>query len=213
MTKYMVVHCKHEGCYNYKYFHDTETNLRLTSITINPPKIFLFDNKHQANDFFGEYINDVDVTDHRCKKGEDVAHIEYCTCGVIEMDDDENPVLFYNKKNQIFLIENTCNLFAPPQEIKSDIVNMNLTNRLLKKCKNLEKEQRKKYIELGKLCEEYVSDDDIDNSVENHSAENHSGKENVKDLDLKDLENLEDLENLKHLKDVKDVKDVKEDPK
>jgi len=128
--------------------------LRLTSITINPPKIFMFDTREQAQDFFEEYINDVDCIDNKCKKGEEVEHVNYCTCGIIELDEDENPILFYNKKNQIFLMEHGPQVFLPPQELKNDVKNLNLTNRLMRKCKSLGREQRERYIELGKYCQE-----------------------------------------------------------
>lgn len=160
MTKYIIIHNKHEGCYDFQFYEDEISKMRLTSITINPPKIFLFDNKEQAHDFFEEYINDIDVIDIRCKKGEEVEHIDYCTCGIIELDEDENPILFYNKKNQIFLMENSAQLFLPSQELKIDIKNLNLTNRLIKKCKKLDKEQKKRYIELGKFCEDCISDEE-----------------------------------------------------
>jgi hypothetical protein len=160
MTKYIIIHNKHEGCYDFQFYEDEASKMRLTSITINPPKIFLFDNKEQAHDFFEEYINDIDVIDIRCKKGEEVEHIDYCTCGIIELDEDENPILFYNKKNQIFLMENSAQLFLPSQELKIDIKNLNLTNRLIKKCKKLDKEQKKRYIELGKFCEDCISDEE-----------------------------------------------------
>jgi hypothetical protein len=154
MAKYIIIHNKHEGCYDFQCFEDPSSKLRLTSITINPPKIFLFTNKEQAHEFFNEYINDVDVIDIRCKKGDEVEHIDYCTCGIIELDEEENPILFYNKKNQIFFMEHGPQVFLPPQELKNDISNLNLTNRLIKKCKSLDKEQRQRYIELGKMCEE-----------------------------------------------------------
>jgi hypothetical protein len=154
MSRYIIIHNKHEGCYDFQCFEDPSSKLRLTSITINPPKIFLFNNKEQAHEFFNEYINDVDVIDIRCKKGDEVEHIDYCTCGIIELDEDENPILFYNKKNQIFFMEHGPQVFLPPQELKNDISNLNLTNRLIKKCKSLDKEQRQRYIELGKMCEE-----------------------------------------------------------
>ena len=114
----------------------------------------MFTDKEQASEFFNEYMNDVDVTDIRCKKGDEVEHIDYCTCGIIELDEDENPILFYNKKNQIFFMENGPQVFMPPQNLKNDIGNMNLTNRLIKRCKKLSKEQRSRYIELGKVCQE-----------------------------------------------------------
>ena len=92
-TKYIIVHNKHEGCYDFQYYEDNSTKTRLTSITINPPKVFLFTDKEQAHEFFSEYMNDVDVLDIRCKKENDeVEHIDYCTCGCIEMDDDGNPI-------------------------------------------------------------------------------------------------------------------------
>jgi hypothetical protein len=171
MANYIIIHNKHEGCYEFQYHEDKEARIRLTSITINPPKIFLFNNKEQAQDFFSEYINDVDVTDNRCKKGDEVEHINYCTCGIIELDEEENPILFYNKRNQIFFLENGPQVFLPPQELKNDISNFNLTNKLIRKCKLLGKEQRKSYIELGKICQECesttvsknISDSDSDN--------------------------------------------------
>ena len=119
----------------------------------------MFSDKEQAQDFFEEYINDVDVIDIRCRKGPEVEHIDYCTCGIIELDEDENPILFYNKTNQIFLMEHGPQLFLTPQELKNDIKNLNLTNRLIRKCKTLGKEQRKRYIELGKYCEECSAND------------------------------------------------------
>ena len=102
MMKYIIIHNKHEGCYDFQFYEDEASRMRLTSITINPPKIFMFTNKEQAFEFFNEYINDVDVIDARCKKGDEVEHIDYCTCGIIELDEEENPILFYNKRNQYF---------------------------------------------------------------------------------------------------------------
>ena len=154
MVKYIIVHCRHDGCYDFQYYEDEKTRTRLTSITINPPKIFMFTTKEDAHEFFDEYMNDIDEIDTRCKKGEEVEHQDYCTCGIIEMDDDGNPILFYNKKNQLFLLEHSAQVFTPPQTLKDDISNLNLTNKLIKRCKKLDKEQREKYIELGKMCQE-----------------------------------------------------------
>ena len=154
MVKYIIVHCRHDGCYDFQYYEDEKTRTRLTSITINTPKIFMFTTKEDAHEFFDEYMNDIDEIDVRCKKGEEVEHQDYCTCGIIEMDEDGNPILFYNKKNQLFLLEHSAQVFTPPQTLKDDISNLNLTNKLIKKCKKLDKEQREKYIELGKMCQE-----------------------------------------------------------
>ena len=166
MVKYLIIHNKHEGCYDFHCYQDEAARIRLTSITINPPKIYMFNTRDEAQDFFEEYINDVDCIDIRCKRGDDVEHIDYCTCGVIELDDKGEPILFYNKKNQIFLMEHGPQLFVPNHELKNDIKNFNLTNRLMRKCKSLGREQRKRYIELGKYCEdcnaEYSSDDEED---------------------------------------------------
>ena len=153
-TKYMIIHCRHEGCYDFPVFEDEKTRTRITSITVNTPKIFLFNNKEEAHDFFSEYMNDVDAIDPRCKKGEEVEHQDHCTCGIIEMDDDGNPILYYNKRNQLFLLENSAQVFSPPQNLKDDVSNLNLTNSLIKNCKKLDKVQRDTYIELGKYCEE-----------------------------------------------------------
>jgi hypothetical protein len=176
MVKYIIIHNKHEGCYDFKFYEDEASRMRLTSITINPPKIFMFDNKEQAHDFFNEYINDVDVIDNRCKKGEEVEHIDYCTCGIIELDEDENPILFYNKRNQIFFMENGPQVFLPPQELKDDIGNFNLTNKLIKKCKNLGKEQRKRYIELGKICQDCESSTKTKNN-DNYKIDNNDSED------------------------------------
>jgi hypothetical protein len=167
MVKYIIIHNKHEGCYDFQYHEDNVSRLRFTSITINPPKIFMFDNKEQAQDFFSEYINDVDVIDNRCRKGDEVVHKDYCSCGIIELDEDENPILFYNKRNQIFFMENGPQVFLPPQELKDDIGNLNLTNKLIKKGKSLGKEQRKRYIELGKICQDCDSPNESTNLYEN----------------------------------------------
>jgi len=166
MIKYLVVHNKHEGCYDFKCYQDDVARIRLTSITINPPKIFMFTSREEAQDFFEEYINDIDCIDIRCKRDDDVEHMDYCSCGVIELDDKGEPVLFYNKKNQIFLLENSPQLFVPNQDTKNDIRNFNLTNKLIRKCKSLGKEQRKRYIELGKYCEECNLDTDNDEDTE-----------------------------------------------
>jgi len=157
MVKYIIVHNKHEGCYDFHYCEDKVTRTRMTSITINPPKLFLFNTRDQAQDFFEDYINDVDVTDIKCKKeNDDIEHVENCTCGIIELDKEGNPILFYNKKNQIFLLENDSGpqVFVPPHDLKEDIKTFNLTNLIIQRCKTLGREQRKKYIELGKYCEE-----------------------------------------------------------
>lgn len=175
MIKYLVIHNKHEGCYDFQCYQDEVARIRLTSITINPPKIFMFSTRDEAQDFFEEYINDVDCIDIRCRRGEEVEHIDYCTCGVIELDNEGEPILFYNKKNQIFLMENAPQMFLPNQELKNDIRNFNLTNRLIRKCKSLGREQRKRYIELGKYCEECNADepsDDESDKKDEAAAEN-----------------------------------------
>lgn len=154
MVKYLIIHNKHEGCYDFQCYQDEVARIRLTSITINPPKIFMFETREEAQDFFEEYINDVDCIDIKCKRGDDVEHVDYCTCGIIELDNTGEPILFYNKKNQIFLMEHGPQVFLPNQELKNDIRNLNLTNKLIRKCRTLGREQRKRYIDLGKYCEE-----------------------------------------------------------
>jgi hypothetical protein len=119
----------------------------------------MFTTKEDAHEFFDEYMNDIDEIDTRCKKGEEVEHQDYCTCGIIEMDDDGNPILFYNKKNQIFFLEIGAQVFTPPSDLKIDISNLNLTNKLIRKTKTLGKEQKQRYIELGKMCEQLKDDD------------------------------------------------------
>lgn len=166
MVKYVIIHNKHEGCYDFQCYQDEVARIRLTSITINPPKIFMFDTREEAQDFFEEYINDVDCIDIKCRRGEEVEHVDYCTCGIIELDSDGEPILFYNKKNQIFLMEHGPQLFLPNQDLKNDIRNLNLTNKLIRKCKSLGREQRKRYIELGKYCEECNGEEPSDDEDE-----------------------------------------------
>ena len=72
MPQFIIVHCKHEGCYNPLFFKDENPKIRVASVQINPPKVFLFDNKPEAKEFFRDYINDVDVLDERCKIDEDI---------------------------------------------------------------------------------------------------------------------------------------------
>lgn len=162
MINYLIVHNKHEGCYDFQCYQDDAARIRLTSITINPPKIFMFRTRDEAQEFFEEYINDVDCIDIKCKRGEEVEHVDFCTCGIIELDDKGEPILFYNKRNQIFLLEHGPQIFIPNNELKTDIRNLNLTNRLIRKCKSLGREQRKRYIELGKYCEECNGEEPIE---------------------------------------------------
>jgi hypothetical protein len=56
-------------------------------------------------------------------------------------------------------MEDGPQVFLPNQELKNDVKNLNLTNRLIRKCKTLGREQRKRYIELGKYCEECMVND------------------------------------------------------
>jgi hypothetical protein len=116
--------------------------------------LFAFDDRESASEFFEEYMNDVDCIDLKCKKGGDIEHEDNCTCGIVELDEEGSPILFYNKIHQIFLTEVGCHMFEPTRELKHDIYNMNLTNKLIRKCRKLTKEQRDQYIELGRVCQE-----------------------------------------------------------
>lgn len=171
--KYIVVHCKHEGCYEGKCVEDHKTQTRAVSIRINPPKLFAFDDRESASEFFEEYMNDVDCIDLKCKKGGDIEHEDNCTCGIVELDEEGSPILFYNKIHQIFLTEVGCHMFEPTRELKHDIYNMNLTNKLIRKCRKLTKEQRDQYIELGRVCQECdkISDEKKETTVQ-HAVEN-----------------------------------------
>ena len=153
-TKYIIVHCKHDGCYEDCTSFNTHHNAQITKITINLPKVFLFTSREEANIFFNEYINDVDVIDPRCKKGDVIEHCQICTCGIIDFDNEGNTVLFYNKTNQIFFLENTAQTFTSSANVNQDVHNMNLTNKFIHNCKKLSREQKEKYIELGQLCKD-----------------------------------------------------------
>lgn len=158
MPQYIIVHCKHEGCYNPLMFQDEKLGNKISPIHINPPKIFLFDNKPEAKEFFTDYINDVDVLDERCKHDEDINHIDHCSCGIVHLDDETGePNLFYNQKNQIFLLEPSAQVFAPPHFQKIEMANLNLINSLVRTSRTLRKEQQRRYVELGKRCEEYLA--------------------------------------------------------
>ena len=192
MPKYMVIHCKHAGCYDYNFIEDKETKTRYIPITINTPKVFVFDTRDEAREFFLEYMNDVDVVDYRCRNGNEIKHLDLCTCGVIDLDDDDHPNLFYNKNNQIFLLEYTAQMFTTNQNVRVDINNMNISNNLMRRCKNLSNEQRKKYIELGKLCEDCNFSSYIDAEKEKEREEKEKLEKEKKDADDKLL-----IENMK----------------
>ena len=153
-TKFIIVHCKHEGCYEYNYVDDAKINARMTSIRINPPRLFVFENKEHAAEFMDEYISQVDITDAKCKKNGEIEHVDYCTCGIVEVNEEGQTVLFYNKTNQIFLTESCSQFYEPNLELKQDINNMNISNRHIRMCRRLAKEQRLQYIELGRVCQE-----------------------------------------------------------
>ncbi len=153
--QYIIVHCKHDGCYNPLMFKDEKPSIKTASVQINPPKIFLFDNKPEAKEFFSDYINDVDVLDEQCKTDEEIIHVTGCNCGIVKLDDDDGqPILFYNQKNQIFLLEPLAQVFAPSHEVKLEVVNLNLINSLVRTSKTLAREQQRRYVDLGKRCEE-----------------------------------------------------------
>jgi len=158
MPQFIVVHCRHQGCYNPLFFKDENPKVRVASVQINPPRIFLFDNKPEAKEFFRDYINDVDVLDERCVKDEEINHVDYCNCGIVKLDEEDGqPILFYNQKNQIFLLEPSAHLFAPSHDLKIEIENLNLINSLVRTSRTLGREQQRRYVDLGKRCEECLS--------------------------------------------------------
>jgi hypothetical protein len=159
MVKYIIVHCKHDGCNEYKAYEDPDTQKRYTPIQINPPKLFVFDNKEQAKIFFEDYLSDIDDTDIRCKKGIDIEHVEHCSCGVVDLNDEDEPVLFYNKTNQIFLTEVGAQVFETSLNSTYNNKNINLTNKHIRKFKTLSQEQRERYVELGKICQDCKNND------------------------------------------------------
>jgi hypothetical protein len=67
-------------------------------------------------------------------------------------------------------------VFLPPQELKNDVKNLNLTNRLIRKCKTLGREQRKRYIELGKYCEECQTKPDNSSDEEGGGSDTEDNK-------------------------------------
>jgi hypothetical protein len=162
MRKYIIIHTTHEGCYDCKPIE--HGNIKITPITVNTPKIFFFDSKIQAGEFFREYINDVDVIDSQCKNGNEIEHKDYCTCGIIELDEDkQQPIFYYNKKNQIFLLETTAQVYTVPVSLKVDVNNLGVSHSLLRRHNSLTNEQKKTYIALGQiLCESCKDDEDED---------------------------------------------------
>ena len=154
MVKYLIVHCTHAGCYNYKTEEEDKHIHLMRRVTINAPKVFMFEDKFQANEFFHEYMNDIDCIDVRCKQGNDTVHIDDCTCGIVDTDDDGDPLLFYNRNHQIFLLELGPQKFTVSNDMRVGINNMNLNNSRIKKCKSLSREQRKTFIDLGRACQE-----------------------------------------------------------
>jgi uncharacterized protein with NAD-binding domain and iron-sulfur cluster len=139
----------------------------------------MFNYKEHAQDFFEEYVNDIDVIDLKCKKDDEIDHADFCTCGIYEFDDDDNPILFYNKKNQIFLMEHGPQIFVPPQGLKNGIKNLNSTNRLIRKRKTLSRVQRRKYIELGKYCQECANNDNDNDKDSDDDSDKSSTDDKV----------------------------------
>ena len=157
LVKYALVHCKHAGCCE-KF---KPTNQMFSQIPLNPPKIFLFDNKFSANEFFHEYMNDVDVIDERCKIGDLIEHIDHCTCEILELDEQGDTRLFYNKINQIYLLETGVQVLTVPDEIYMSVHNANLTRKFFRTCKQMEREQREAYVDLGNMCAKSIMIDDL----------------------------------------------------
>jgi hypothetical protein len=165
MTKHLIVHCTHAGCYDYKSMKDDNAIPLMTRVKINAPRVFMFDDKFQASEFFHEYMNEIDCIDIRCRQENETIHLDNCTCGVVNTNEDGDPILFYNKVHQIFLLDMAAQTFTPSKDLRIDINNMNLTNSHIIKCKTLSKTQRESYIELGRVCQgcskvDYDDDDD-----------------------------------------------------
>jgi bifunctional ADP-heptose synthase (sugar kinase/adenylyltransferase) len=59
----------------------------------------------------------------------------------------------------IYNIKSTENKLGGAANVALNISNLNLTNSLIKKCKTLDKEQKERYIKLGKYCEECSLED------------------------------------------------------
>jgi hypothetical protein len=170
---YLVVHTKHNGCYDYPSFEDESGKRRIFKLRINPPKVFMFKTRKQASNFFYDYIQDIDCIDPKCKTIYDTVHQDECSCGV--MDDVDDPTLFYNKNNQIFLLENGSQIFMPPYQIKRNIDNFNNQSDLIRSLKRFEVEHTKRHALLCSICEESEaldsdSDEDTDKKSVNTSV-------------------------------------------
>lgn len=202
-TKYLIVHCKHAGCYEFNFIEHRETKARFIPVTINTPKVFMFENKEEAREFFNEYMADIDTVDPKCRVNGEIQHVECCSCGVIDLDEEEQPNLFYNKTNQIFLLEHTAETFMANQNIRSNINNLNITNNFMKKCKSMPEEQRRKYIDLGKMCEECNLEGYLEKvereEREKKEAEQKKMQEDEKRLEQEEKRRREDTEQLANL--------------
>jgi hypothetical protein len=160
---HLVIHNTFQKTYNCNNCSDEPYMMNQTII---PPKVYMFYNKEQAQEFYSDYINDIDEIDERCKKGQDIEHVNYCICGVLELDEDGNPVFFNNKKNHIYLLEVAGTIMSVPYKLKHEIHTMNSTISNLKKYKTLSGEQINKYIQLGKMCEECLNDNAVESDEE-----------------------------------------------
>ncbi len=77
--KYLVIHCKHAGCFDFNFIEHRPSRTRFIPITINCPKVFMFDNKDEAREFFNEYMSDLDSPDVRCKiTTTNSTHVDFC---------------------------------------------------------------------------------------------------------------------------------------
>ena len=70
-------------------------------------------------------------------------------------------------------MEHGPQVFITGRDLKHDISNLNLTNKLIRKCKTLGREQRFRYIELGKFCEECNENEMADSSDDESAANVH----------------------------------------
>ena len=177
MITYILVHCKHNGCnQSFTPAFGGDHRKLFGQVSLNSPKVFLFYDKSKANEFFHEYMNDVDVIDERCKKSGKVEHIDFCTCGILDLDDEGDVRLFYNKTDQIYLLEISAQVYMSCDETQISVNNANLTRRFMRDCKKLEVEQRNAYIELGKMCmrcnDPEVIDESSDETSKNENEKN-----------------------------------------
>ena len=147
---HMVVHTKHNGCYE-SCQHD---EFGPVTVLLNPPAIYLFNGIEKATQFFDDYIYNMKCTHPNCVKpsdddDDDDKYVD--DCGVIQTDENDNVCCYHDHTNQIYILECGSQLFA--SSATKNISQINKLKRQKKSVKSFSQQKKEEMIEIGKMCE------------------------------------------------------------